>query len=527
MTAARLSGLDDTATQRVIGAARALALGRAEQAAAQLELARQRYPEHPEILRLHAGILNLHGDYNGARQAMERAVALRPLDALYHNTLATILGSAGDFDAAIRELRRACELDPALVTAWYNLGLMLVRSVRYEEAADALRRAVQLDPDNMAARAQLGEMLRVQGRDDEAVAEYRKVIAAQPWTGMAWWGLADLRTGALGADDIPRMDAALRDAHATDNDRIATGFALAMAFDEQGRYDEALGALKHANAIARLHQRWSATGFSRLVDTVNQAFAPPVAGAADPDLGREAIFIVGLPRSGTTLAEQILASHSEVEGVGELPDLALVLAEESRRLGKAYPAWVQGATPADWRRLGQRYLERTARWRHRRPRFTDKLPGNWIHIGAIRAMLPGAAIIVCRRDPLETCLSCYRQLLPPGNEWSRTPEDLAGFWRDFDRTVSHWAGVPSAPVYQHDYETLIAEPEAAIRHLLDACGLRFEDACLHFYASRRDVRSPSATQVRRPLQTDTARAPRYGNLLDPMRAALGLPTSGS
>jgi tetratricopeptide (TPR) repeat protein len=523
----RLQGLDETTKQQVIGAARALALGRAEQAAAQLAQPRTRYPDHPEVLRLHAGILDLRGDRAGARHAMERAVELRPMDGLYHNTLATILASAGDFDASIRELRRACELDPQLPTAWFNLGLMLTRSVRNDEAIAALREAVRLDGDNMAARAQLGDMLRMQGHAEASADEYRRVIAAQPWTGMAWWGLADLRTGALTAADIPRMDAALHDGRASDNDRVAIGFALAKVFDEQGRYDETLGALKRANAIARLHQRWNGPGFSRLVDALNAAFTPPPHGAPDADLGRAAIFIVGVPRSGTTLVEQVLASHSAVEGAGELPDLSQVLADESRRRNQPFPAWAGAASAADWQRLGERYLERTARWRQRRPHFTDKLPGNWMYIGAIRAMLPGAHIVVCRRAPLEACFSCYRQLLPPGNEWSRTPEDVVSFWRDFDRSATHWTQLHPTHVYPHDYEALVARPEASIRALLDACGLPFEDACLRFYATEREIRSPSATQVRRPLRRDTARSGDYGALLDPFRTALGLPHFGS
>jgi hypothetical protein len=182
--------------------------------------------------------------------------------------------------------------------------------------------------------------------------------------------------------------------------------------------------------------------------------------------------------------------------------------------------------PADWQRLGERYLERTAHWRQRRPTFTDKLPNNWMYIGAIRAMLPGAHIVVCRRDPLETCFSCYRQHLF-NNEYTRTPEDLVAFWRDFDRSATHWAGVHPSQVYQHEYEALQKDPETGIRKLLEACGLLFEEGTLRFHETAREVRSPSATQVRRPLGSDTARTHRYGALLDPFRTLLGLPSFGT
>lgn len=524
MSVPRLAGLDNEAAQRVVAAAQALALGRADQAAAQLRPALAGYPNHPEVLRLHAGILNVRGDQSAARKAMEQAVALRPMDALYHNTFGTVLGAGGDLDGAIRALRRACELEPGLATAWYNLGVMLTRCVRNDEATEALNRAVELAPDNMDARALLGDLLRMRGRIGESTAEYRKVLSEKPWAGMAWWGLADLRSNALTAEDIEHMRSALNDKRASDDDRIAIGFALAKALDEQDRYDDSLDALKRANAIARLRQRWNAPGFSAAIDTINQAFTPSPAGAPDPELGSEVVFIVGLPRSGTTLAEQILASHSQVEGAGELPDLSLVLAEESRQRRKPFPNWVTDAQPVDWQRLGERYLARTSHWRRRKPMFTDKLPGNWMYIGAIRSMLPGAHILACRRDALENCFSCYRQHLY-NNEYTRTPEDLAAYWRDYDRSVRHWASLHPVHVHQHDYESLVDDAEPAIRRLLEFCGLPFEEACLRFHETLREVRSPSATQVRQPLQAGTGRAQRYGNLLDPLRTALGLPLS--
>jgi len=238
-------------------------------------------------------------------------------------------------------------------------------------------------------------------------------------------------------------------------------------------------------------------------------------GSDSPD----PIFIVGLPRSGSTLIEQILASHSSVEGAGELPDLPLTLVEESKRRGQLFPQWVGAMRPDDWQRLGRRYLERTSHWSAQRPVFTDKLPNNWQYIGVIRAMLPGARIIGVRRDPLETCFSCYRQFLY-NNEYQRTFADLAAFWRDFDRSLKHALAQHAAHVHESVYEDLLADPERHIRVLLDFCGLAFEPACLEFHRTERDVRSPSAMQVREPLRRDTARAARYGVLLDPLRAEL-------
>jgi tetratricopeptide (TPR) repeat protein len=517
----RLQGLDASAAQQVIATAHALEAGRPDQAMQALTGVIASYPDHPEVLRLHAGVLGLRGQHVDAIQAMQRALAQRPADGLYHNTLAKVLSDAGHLDAAVAALRKACELQPDLATAWYNLGILLTRSVRYAEAADALRRAVALAPQHAAARAQLADLLRISDRSDEAIAEYRTLLEEQPWAGMAWWGLADIKTVRMTDRDCTAIRTALADPRASDDDRIAMGFALAKALDDQGRYAQSLDALVQANAIAQRRRTWNAASFDTAVDAIGAAFTPAPTTIATPQLGREVIFVVGLPRSGTTLVEQILASHSTVEGAGELTDLPLVISEETRRRGQPFPRWVGAMQAADWQRLGQRYLQRTAYWRRQRPVFVDKMPNNWIYIGAIRAMLPAARIVVCRRDPLETCLSCYRQYLA-GNDYTRSFAGVAAYWRTFDRSVRSMQALHPAHVHEHIYENLIADPEPRIRDLLAFCGLPFETACVDFHETRRVVGSPSAMQVRQPLRRDTARAARYGKLLDPLRAELGL-----
>ncbi|WHZ20411.1 MAG: TPR domain protein [Rhodanobacteraceae bacterium] len=522
MVVSRLHGLSPLAAQQVMATAQAIETGGPDLADARLAPLLASYPDHPEVLRLRAGIQNLRGDYSGAMAAMKRAVAKRPDDPLYYNTLGMILGQTGEYDAAIQSFRHACDLQPDLAIAWFNLGAMLMRCMRRAEATAALQRSVALNPGYMPARVLLGDLLRAENRIDQAAAEYRRVIAEQPWAGMAWWGLADLKTIRFVSGDIDQIRRAMRDSRANDNDMIAMGLALAKALDDEGRYAESLDALARAHAIARSRRTWSAEAFSAGMSRILDAFTPPPTPSPDAAAGQGVIFVTGLPRSGSTLVEQILASHSMVEGPGELTDLPMVLTEESDRLGKPYPAWVKQTRPEDWQRLGGRYLQRTAYWRERRPVFVDKLPGNWYHIGAIRAMLPAAKIICCRRDPVETCFSCYRQYLD-NNEYARTFADLAAYWRDFDRSVAHWHALHPSHVHEHVYEQLIAEPEESIRALLEFCGLPFEEGCLRFHENKRDVSTPSAMQVRQPLRADTARAPRYGALLDPLRAALGLP----
>ncbi|HEV7122472.1 MAG TPA: sulfotransferase [Rhodanobacter sp.] len=517
----RLDGLSPNAIKALQASAHALDAGRADEAEQQLSAILGRERNHPEILRMRAGILGMHGDHRQAVALMQQAVAAVPADPVYFNTLGTLLGQAGDYDGAIRALEQACTLQPTLAMGWYNLGVMLVRSVRNDEAVRALNRAVALESGHVLARSLLADLLRTRGSHREAAAEYRRVVARKPTAGMAWWGLADLRGETFDEADIASMHTALTLPAASDDDLIAIGFALARAYDQHGRYAESLDALARANALARRRGQWNRDGFSTAVKLLNKSFDPMPTGAPET-LGHEAIFIVGLPRSGSTLVEQILASHSMVEGAGELADLPQVLAEESRRRNVPFPKWVSTASPDDWERLGQRYLERTAHWRRERPLFTDKLPGNWIYIGAIRAMLPGAHIIGCCRDALETCFSCYRQRLD-NNEYTRDFDDLASYWRDCDHSLRHWHKDFPDNMFLHDHEALLRSPEQRIRELLSFCALPFEETCVRFHENRREVRSPSATQVRQPLRRETSHAPAYGSLLDPLRRALGMP----
>ena len=514
-----LHGLDVAAANQVIATARALEMGQAAQAANLLAPLLTHHPDHPEVLRLHASMLSARREHKSALRDMRRALDQRPQDAMYNNSYAVMLAEAGELDLAIEFLRRACEMQPNLAVGWYNLGLFLMRSARFDEARDALRRAITFAPDYAAARAQFADLLRMDNFRDEAIAEYRKLLAEQPWAGMAWWGLAEIKTLRLGADDSDAIRRAMAHPRASDGDRIAMGFALAKAEDDQGRYAESMQALAAANAIAQRHRTWDTAVFARTIASISAATCKADAGEG---LGSEVIFIVGMPRSGSTLIEQILASHSQVEGAAELPDLPLVIGEESARRKKPYPAWLPDMSAADWRQLGQRYLERTARWRKKRPLFTDKLPNNWMHVGMIRVMLPGARVVISRRDALETCFSCYRQYFP-GNDYTRTFFDLAEYWRSFDAAATYWAQKEPRHIYEHGYEDLLKNPEGQIRQLLAFCDLPFEEACLHFNETQRAVGTPSAMQVREPLRSDTARSPRYGALLNPLREALGLP----
>ncbi|HET6545877.1 MAG TPA: sulfotransferase [Rhodanobacteraceae bacterium] len=471
------------------------------------------------VIRLHGLLLFRRGHHREALASLEHVAGSMPDDPVVQHALGIARNGAGDYDRAVAAFERTCALAPGNAGAWFNLGALLTMLARTDEAIAALERACALDPRLVSARVLLIDLTtKARGDMARAEAEYRQVLASQPQAGWAWWGLANLKTARFGGDDIASLQTLVDAADLGEIDRIACGFALAKALDDRGDVAASFDALGQANTRMRRRQPWDRAACHADMDALLDAFTPPLAGSSAQQ-GGEVVFIVSLPRSGSTLTEQILASHPQIEGGNELPELPRVLIEESARRGKRFPLWVRDASPADWQRLGERYLARTERWRRRRPRFTDKLPRNWIYVGAILAMLPGARVVNCRRDALETCFACYRQLFTE-HGFCYDLEDMAAYWREYDRISRRWReDFPDRFRDQH-YEALLADPEANTRELLAFCGLPFDPACLRFHETERAVRTPSAGQVREPLRRDTARAERYGALLDPLRAAL-------
>lgn len=518
----RVAGLSPDLAQRVFAIARAMHLGQidaAERVAiATLALA----PKHPEILRLFGMLQHHRGRSEQAIDTLLQACAQRPDDAMIYNALSSAYESIKDYTRARAALNRACELGPDLAVCWFNLARRASMDGDSEAAIPALQRVVALQPQHANARAMLANLLRSDGKSAEAEDEFRRIIHDTPaQAGQAWWGLAMLKPMPLDGDDIRAMQRVLQDDKITDINRIFTGFALAMVLEASKDFAGAFAQMRSAHALSSRSENYDASRYSRNVAAIVEAFTPPPVGAV-PAVGEEVIFIVSLPRSGSTLTEQILASHPQVEGSTELPDLGQVIMDESDRVRQAYPQWAQTHTPQQWHALGQEYLQRTKRWRAHKPRFTDKSPANWQHIGAILAMLPNARVVVCRRDPLETCLANYRYMFtrhPFTHEFS----DLASHWKTFDRSVSQWKHLHPEHVREQVYENLVADPEAQIRELLAFCNLPFEESCLNFHTTQRRVTTPSAAQVREPIRRDTARADKYGALLDPLRIALDMP----
>jgi len=519
---ARLSSLTPAAQRLAQAGAEALRQQRPDVAERDLRTALVQAPAHPEVERLLALALRAQGKNAEALELLRQAAQRWPADVLVQNGLGTALDACGEREAAIAAFRCACALAPQAAPLWANLGKTLCDYGLFEEAVPVLERVVAMT-DHAASKIRLAHALRALGRIDDAERLLRTMLEHDPTDSQVWLALAGLKTRPLSAHDIAAVEVLLQRQNLKPGERISLQFTLAKAYDDHGRYADAFAQYTQGNVGIRQMHPWQAAYFSRFVDDVIRIFAQPTASAPG-GLGDEVIFIVSLPRSGSSLTEQILASHPLIDGGGELDATTTVIEAESTRRQKPFPLWVPDATPADWQRMGRHYLELTKRWQRPGMRFTDKLPGNWSRVGLIMAMLPGARIIDCRRDPVESCFSCFRNLFSQANQpFSYDLGDIAAYWRDYDRASRHWQELYPTRYRVQQYETLVAEPEPQIQQLLDFCGVPFDPACLRHHENTRSVRTASAAQIREPIRRDTARAHKYGALLDPLRVALGLP----
>lgn len=518
----RVAGLSPDLARRATTISEALKQRRIDDAERSVIAALALAPKHPEILLLFGRIQCARGHFEAGVDAFLQAQAVRPNDVLTWTSLGAALEEIRDYARARKAFQKACEVAPEYAPGWFYLGRRMMDDGHSNEAIPLLRRAVDVEPRHGPARTMLATILGSDGRVAEAETEYRAVVNGNmAGAGQAWWGLATLKPMPLDDADIALMQRRLAAGGMTDYDQAMTRFALAIAYEHRKEFTPAFKEMQIAHALMRKTEKYNAEQFSNNLSAILKQFPGGGAESAAPQ-GDEVIFIVSLPRSGSTLIEQIFASHSQVEGGTELPDLTQVIMDESDRVQKSFLDWGATHTPEQWQRLGQEYLKRTARWRSARPKSTDKAPSNFQYVGAILAMLPNAKIVVARRDPLETCLGCYRYMVAQ-HPYAHDFNDLAQHWREFDRAIAHWKKVYPGRIREQIYENLIADPEMQICALLDFCNLPFEEACLNFHETERRVSTPSASQVREPLRKDTARAKKYGALLDPLRAALGMP----
>jgi tetratricopeptide (TPR) repeat protein len=508
--------------------ARMLARAKKEFADRQFENAEQSLtnvlalaPDDLDALRLMGMVAQRRGHHVKATDCFRRVLDVWSNDSDLRVCLGIALYEQGKVDEAVTHLRYACELSPTSASAWFNLGEALAREAHSHDAVAALQRAIKLDPAHMTARLSLARVQASLGHIDAAVSGFREVLRRDAANAEGWFGLSNLNTVRFDAEDAASLKRALSRSDVSPRASELLGFSYAKALENQGEYTQAFDAFKQANVSRRHRVKWDAAGEHKRIEAIQRVFAQEMPAPLDTQLGSEAILIVSIPRSGSTLVEQILASHPMVEGANEIKDMTEVIDAETDRRKSAFPLWVPDASANDWHRLGKEYLARTARWRKVKPRFTDKSLVSWYLVGAALTMMPAARAVIIRRDPVETCLACFRQLFSERSGFACDLDEMADYCIDFLRLTRFWLSKYPDRVFDIEYEALTADPESVIRRLLDFCGLPFDPACLDFHKTARTVQSaPSAAQVRQPMRRDTARSARYGDRLDGLRARL-------
>lgn len=489
-----------------------------------------------------------------AERMLKAYLKADPFDVFAIRMLAELAGRLGRYRDAETLLTRAIELAPGFTAARANLAIVLHRQNRPAEALAMLDALIAEEPEHpghanlkagtlarlgdfdeairhyqdVLARVRdqpkvwmsYGHMLKTVGRLDDGIAAYRCALDLRPTLGEVWWSLANLKTYRFDDADIAAMEGALGRADLDDEDRFHLDFALGKAFEDRRDAEAAFTHYAAGNALRRARVSHDADAATRFVDKTI-ALATPDFFAARAGHGCEApdpIFVLGMPRAGSTLIEQILSSHSLVEGTSELPDIpALAL-----RLPD-YPGGMADVDPARLRAMGEEYLRRASVQRRTdRPYFVDKLPNNWAHLPFIHLILPRATIIDARRHPLSCCFSNFKQHFARGQAFAYDLADLGRYYADYVRLMAHVDRVLPGRVHRVIYERMVDDTEAEVRALLAACGLEFEAACLEFHKTERAVRTPSSEQVRQPIfRSGTEAWQAFDPWLDPLREALG------
>jgi tetratricopeptide (TPR) repeat protein len=500
--------------------------GRSEEAERICRKILRATPNNVDALRLLGRIAVSAKRHADAERLFRRALRIAPGFTGVMQDLARLLKEQSRFEEAIELLEQLVELEPGNPHAHFQLAATLAPASHTYRAIECYQRALELSPKFPGARLGLGHVLKTVGRQEEAIAAYRECIRLRPDNGESYWSLANLKTYSLTDEDIAAMEQRLAQDGLTRQSRANFLFAMAKALEDRGEYERAWEYYVQGNGAQRAEEKYDPVATEVANDAVIEVFDRELfernAGVGHPDPAP--IFIVGLPRSGSTLIEQILASHSQVEGTAELPYAGRVASSLNRNRadGVNYPHAVRELAAEHFDALGRDYLALARIHRtERRPRFVDKMPNNFPTVGFLHLILPNATIIDARRHPLDACVGCFRQLFAKGQTFTYDLTDLGEYYLEYQRVMDHWHEVLPGKVLTVQYEELVTDPEAQIERILRHCGLPFEEACLRFHETERPVRTASSEQVRQPIHTRSIGFwRRYESKLDELKDVL-------
>ena len=484
----------------------------------------QRAPDMPEANNLMGTIALEAKDYGAAAEYFEKAVKGNPRDPSIRHNFASALISLHDFHTAITHLRKALDLKPGQVE---SLALMAMCYNRLSKSAEALpftQKALRMAPENAEARIAQADALINLGRMPEAELLLNATIAQKLAIPRSYQSLATTRKFSADAPEIEAVRRELLDPIYDENQRAPLHFAAAKMFNDAKLYDDAME--HYLKAKAPTASNFDITTYERYVEHLIALFNPFFFSArrnfGDPS--QKPVFILGMPRSGTTLTEQIISSHAQVVGAGELGEMSSIARSigDNPRLPERFARNVSSMTQADSVAMAQRYLKFIARTSHSAARITDKMPHNFENVGLIALLFPNATIIHCKRDAIDNCVSCYMNAFSEAHSYNTDLAKLGRYYRAYNKLMAHWYKVLPGRIFDNQYETLVANQEDQSRKLIDHCKLPWDDACLNYTENERSVTTISRWQVRQPIyQTSIKRWKPYEKHLGPLITALG------
>jgi tetratricopeptide (TPR) repeat protein len=484
----------------------------------------KRRPHDVDAIRLLAEIGITLGMLDEAIVLLERCLALAPNFTIAQANYATALARRQRFDEALDRTGRLQIEQPDNLSHKVQHASILAMAGRFEQAHEKFEEVLTFIPDNARILTSYGHSLRYGGRGEDAAAAYQRATAAEPDAGEAYWSLANLKTFKFADAQLDGMRQRYAAMEKLSADRYHLAFALGKALEDKGDFAESFAAYADGNTIKNTFSSYTTERTSGEVDSMIEHCAD---GFLEPGghTSNEPIFILGLPRAGSTLLEQILASHSAVEATAELPLISQIAGElgggRRRSEQNLYPQCLTSMSQDQRESLGQRYLDGASTYRTDKPFFIDKMPNNWVHIGLIKTILPNATIIDARRHPMAACFANFKQLFARGQEFTYGLEEIGHYYADYMRLMDHWHSVLPHGLTTVQYETVVEDLETQVRVLLDHCNLPFEEQCLRYYEKDRAVRTASSEQVRQPIYRDALSVwQRYEAHLDPLKAVL-------
>jgi len=523
----RLTFLQGMSTEKLLDEAEAYcADGRVSKAEQICDIVLQREPGSTRALRVLAMAATELERFVIAEGYLKRIARLAPQDPRTHYELAHFLNDRGRYREAIELLTSAAPLFPEDAGIQLLLANMLGVVGRTEDALQAYRECLTINPGDPAALIGQGHMLRIAGRQDDARASYQHCVSVSPDIGAAWWYLASFHRHAASDEDVAIMLAQLGGDNLPADSAVGFHFALARAYEARGDYAAAWEHYLSGNAGKRSLVKYDPVKSELEQRKIRSVFSAELLGSKAAQIADDLtpIFVLGMPRSGSTLIEQILASHSLVEGTGELPYILMMTSRlvASKAGTLNYTELIDGMAPGDLTGLGENYLQNAMSHRTEETSFfTDKMPANFSHVGFIRMILPHAKIIDARRDPLATCVANYRQLFAQGKNQSYDLIELGEYYVEYVKMMEHWDTVLPGEVLRVQYENVVADLDGEVRRILDHCGLPFEQSCLEYHKSGRLVNTASAEQVREPIYQSAVEFWRnYESNLDELREVL-------